>query len=112
MIFSSEHKLVFAAYYEPSNKIWGWFETLSKREREVPSPPVPYCIYAFWGVVGKTITIKRHSWRHRLDHTKSRKLQGKYVEIDQQRLYELWPSFLDDMDQRMLFLSLSDALDG
>ena len=115
MAFLDDNELRFVSHYEPSNKIWGWFR--SRRAEDGHSPYLsdrrrPMEVHAFWGVVGKTITIKRHAWRSHLDHAKAKKLAGKYVEIDQERLLELWPTFWDDIDQRMLFLMLSGGLDA
>ena len=116
MAFLDDNQLMFASYYEPSHKIWGWFR--SKRAEDRRGSPYlsdarrPMEVHAFWGVIGKTITVKRHVWRSNMNHVRDKKLAGKYEEISEERLLELWPMFYEDLDQRMLFLTLSGGLDA
>lgn len=114
MSFTENHHLVFVSYYESSNKIWGWFAPRDqqwRRSAHRSNVRAAHDIFAFWAVVGKTITVHRHRWRGNINQTKAKKLAGKYEEIDQLRLSQLWPSFFGDMDRHMLWLSLSDGLE-
>ena len=105
MSFFDDNELIFISHYEPSNKIWGWFRS-TRKERK------PMDLHAFWAVVGKTITVKRHHWRSNMNHVRDKKLAGKYVEISTERLAELWPSFREDLEQQLLFMRLTGELDG
>lgn len=115
--FIEEYDLAFIAFYEPSGKIWGWFTTKDHRNLLINGDSAkrvrrPRETYAFWAVVGKTITIKKHRpWQNNLDWLKRKKLDGKYVETTADHLYEIWPGFNDDMDQRLLFLRLTGELE-
>ena len=99
-------ELRFIARYEPSNKVWGWYTDLV----DVDGVKRRYA-FAFWAVIGKTISIKRHPlWgRSNLRDLEKQKITNKYFEITEAELLERWPSFWDDLEQRLLFVSLSDG---
>lgn len=112
---ADDHEIAFLAYYEPSHKIWGWLAPRHRNDRRsnpwLSDTRRPMEIIAFWAVIGRTITVKRHLWRSNLNQVKTKKLAGKYVEMSTERLLELWPTFVEDMDQRLLFLRLSDGFE-
>lgn len=103
-------QLQFISYYQPSDKIWGWFT----RESDQPTGQArKQWAYAFWAVVGKTISIKRHriyGWSQ-MQALEETKVANKYMKLSEAELLQRWPSFHDDMDQRLLFLSLSSGFD-
>jgi hypothetical protein len=101
------HEIKALAWYPKENKIWGWF--LPKDG----SKPAKYC-YAFWGVIGKTISIKRHNYWNSdrmMREVLRKKLDHKYWKMSQEELLEKWPDFTDCLERTLLFLQLSNGFD-
>ena len=116
-IFADDYEINFVSWYEPSNKVWGWFTTKQAQTLLVNGDTAkrvkrPREVFAFWAVIGKTITIKRHRpWQNNMDWLKRKKIEGKYVEITPMEFDALWTTFSDDIDQRMMLLRLSGELE-
>lgn len=99
----------FLAYYEPTNKIWGWMTTTGTSNTKHA--------YAFWSVVGKTISFKRHQiysmygkgWMKGLE---TGKLDNKYVEITQEDLLSMWPDFMESLGYRFTYMQLSNGFEA
>jgi hypothetical protein len=103
----------FLAHYEPTNKIWGWMTVDGGSDARHA--------YAFWSVVGKTISFKRHTvhgysirgygkgWMSSIE---SAKLENKYVEISLEDLLSMWPDFMESLGYRFTYLQLSNGFEA
>lgn len=104
-------ELRFVARYEPTNKVWGWL-TLPHEQGKRPAHA-----YAWWAVVGKTISFKRHSIygsfqrQHAMTMLEDAKLENKYVRITEEELLDMWPDFHDALANRFLFMQLSNGFE-
>lgn len=100
----------FIAHYAPTNKIWGWMTTDDITDDRHA--------YAFWSVVGKTISFKRHPIYHIRDFGRGymraieeAKIGNKYVAIDMEELLRMWPDFMESLSYRYTFMQLSNGFD-
>ena len=102
-------KLHFVARYEPTNKVWGWMTI---------SDDISHSAYAFWAVIGKTISFKKHRiYGYRgtdyriMNGLEVAKLENKYVKMTEEELLELWPDFKEAMSNRYTFMQLANGFD-
>lgn len=102
-------ELHFVARYEPTNKVWGWVTFPSDRYD---------CAYAFWSVIGKTISFKKHRLygprgvgSRTMQVLETAKLENKYVKISEEELLELWPDFRESFSNRYTFMQLANGFE-
>jgi hypothetical protein len=98
-------------YHLPEQqKLWGWFvthpATVGGLQRRWSTRT-----WCWWAHVGKTITVRDQgrSGHSHISNLESRKKRNGYTQITTAQLMEMWPSFLEDMDQRMLFELLANG---
>lgn len=104
------YEIKHVSYYEPGNKIWGWMvptaDSKIKNFEQVA--------YAFWAVVGKTVSLNKHiGWKPAIQMTQleKKKADNKYVQLTEEQIAAMWPDLHDAIEQRMLFMTLSDGFD-
>jgi hypothetical protein len=104
------YEIKHVSYYEPGNKIWGWMtptaDSKIKNYEQVA--------YAFWAVVGKTVSLNKHTgWKPAIQMTQleKKKADNKYVQLTEEQITAMWPDLHDAIEQRMLFMTLSDGFD-
>jgi len=107
---TANYEIKQVMYYEPGNKIWGWMVPTSgtnvRNYQQVA--------FAFWAIVGKTISVNKHSsWKPsiQMDVLAKKKAQNQYVEITADQLKSMWPNIDEAIEQKMLFMMLSDGFD-
>ena len=109
-----KYPIKFICHYDPMDKIWGWVlppQNESQLARSGSSWRTPQAAYAFWGVMGKTITIKSHMYHNRgsMHALERRKITNKYEEMTIEALLERWPTFWEQLEQSMVFHKLSEG---
>ena len=95
-------------YNEATNKVWGWMVPAAGN----PMQNKQHTAFAFWAVVGKSISVNKHSgWKPSLhmDAIAKKKVQNQYTEIPVGQLETMWPDIHDAIEQKMLFMQLSDG---
>lgn len=95
------------AYLPEHNKLWGWFivNTPVTKEDRWHGYRDAWC---WWAQVGKVIMVKQHRYHPGyLGHLQATKAKNGYQQITESRLKELWPDFLDCLENRMIFALLS-----
>ncbi len=105
---SENYEIKQVMYYEPGNKIWGWMVPTNGNNMK----QFQHTAFAFWAVVGKSISVNKHnSWKPsiHMEGLVKKKSQNKYVEITTEQLREMWPNVDDAIEQKMLFMMLSDG---
>lgn len=105
-------ELRWICYYEPENKLWGWFlDSQSENKNNLTRRWGIRDCYCFWAVCGKTISLNKHVMLpHNMDKLQDKKLANKYLEISETDLLAMWPSFHEDLHNRFIFASLSEKI--
>ena len=100
-------RIGYLCYYAPLHKIWGW---LGPSPVPVTALREPRAAHAFYGVVGKTLTVVPHAWHNRgsMHALERKKIKHKYSVITINDLTEIWPNFAHCLDQAMLFHMLTE----
>lgn len=101
-----KYKIIKLAVYRPNNKVWGW---LIHREPDRGK----VWAYAFWGVVGKTISLNRHHGYHNLLARRllMKKIKNKYEEIPPAELISMWPDFYEQLEHRFIYYNISNGFE-
>ena len=117
MSADSKYLINYLCYYEPMDKIWGWLQpnvpTPVNRDRSgygISDWRSPKKAYAFWGVTGKTVSIKEHHIHNKgsMHPLELRKIANKYEVMTSDALLERWPLFWDQLEQAMIFHRLRE----
>ena len=71
----------------------------------------PQIAYAFWAVVGKTISIKSHAYYNKgsMHALERRKINNKYVDMPEELILERWPAFVEQLEQALIFHKLREG---
>lgn len=92
-----------------SDKVWGWFWKDPRPGQCAPDSG--QTVYAFWGRRGASPSFKAHRWgTNTIKRTTDSKAQKGYVRIDEERLLDIWPDFLDTLEHRLTWCTLTDAI--
>ncbi len=93
-----------------SDKVWGYFlrptETPIKGKINYwykPSKEQGWNCCVFWGRRGKAMQFKADVTGYKLNNLKLSKIKKGYVEIDEKKLLEIWPTFMDEMQLKLSF---------
>ena len=115
MSIPDRYPVKFICHYEPMDKVWGW---ILPPQYDKPLPNAyssswrePHTAYAFWAVVGKTITVKTHHYHNKgsMHGLEKRKIANKYVEMPVDDLLIRWPTFWEQLEQAIIFHKLSEG---
>lgn len=114
MSIQDKYPIKFLCHYEPMDKVWGWIlppQPESPKNLYSSDWRGPHVSYAFWAVVGKTITVKTHSYYNKgsMHGLEKRKITNKYVEIPVDEMLQRWPGFWDQLEQAIIFHKLSEG---
>ena len=115
MNIPDKYPIKFLCHYEPMDKIWGWILPPHTADDPVLSYSSswrePHTAYAFWAVVGKTITVKTHHYHNKgsMHGLEKRKIANKYVEMPVDDLLTRWPTFWEQLEQAIIFHKLSEG---
>jgi len=65
--------------------------------------------YACWGARGKTVNFKKHDSFNSLRRVIDSK-RGKYGEVSETKLLDIWPDFYDSVESRLVFCTLANKI--
>ena len=89
-----------------SDKIWGYFT--------VGSDTGPF--YIFWAGRGKALTFKKESDAFEVTRIRRSKENRHYLKaytgISETKLAEIWPTFAEELEQRLSFAMLANRIKG
>ena len=92
------------------NKLWGCFFVHRETAARSYYPRRGIDLWCWWAENGKSIHVKKH--RENFGIMRSlcdRKEKNGYQLITQEQLLELWPSFMMDLENKMIFEMLRDV---
>lgn len=102
-------ELRWIGYCEANNKVWGWLV-----DPKSPGANNKYAAkecYCFWSVVGKTISMNKHHYRTwEMEALEKKKVGNKYLQITEEQLMEMWPTFWGDFHNRFVFATLAGTI--
>jgi hypothetical protein len=92
-----------------SDKIWGYFlrpTTVDGNRRDMWNRPTKErgwncCI--FWGRRGKAMQFKADITGHELDKLVRSKLAKGYLKIDENKLLNIWPTFIEEAEAKLMW---------
>lgn len=88
-----------------SDKIWGYF--LRPTPGYDPSVPLwrrqPHNICIFWGRRGKAMQFKADTTSYELDKLVQSKLAKGYLKIDETKLLNIWPTFIEEAEAKLMW---------
>lgn len=108
---TTNYEIKQVMYYEPANKVWGWMVPTNGNNVK----DFQHVAFAFWAVMGKSISVNKHrGWKPSLhmDAIAKKKINNKYVELPVNEFVKMWPEVNDAIEQKMLFMMLSDGFNG
>jgi hypothetical protein len=117
MSIQDKYPVKFICHYEPMDKLWGWIlppqydKALPQTSSYSSTQREPHVAYAFWAVVGKTITVTSHHYYNKgsMHGLEKRKITNKYVEMPVDSVLERWPTFWEQLEQAIIFHKLSEG---
>jgi len=103
------YNIRWLGYCEHNDKLWGWFRAPGSGDDGRFGERDSYC---FWAVRGKTISMNKHRiWSpHSMDRMVDAKIKNGYASIKLEDALAMWPTMMEDMQHRFLFLRLSDVI--
>jgi hypothetical protein len=113
MIDRFDIRWVGRCQYGDVDKIWGWFLYTDASNDKHQGPSLvrrPAYAYAFWGSVGKSISLKTHLYHmHTLAGIVKKKKDRHYVEITPEDLLNAWENIGDAINERFMFHILASS---
>ena len=107
MITRFDIRWVGRCQYSDVDKIWGWFfytDALDNKHNALKSLRRPEYAYAFWGSMGKSISLKTHVYyRPALDGMVKKKIDRNYVELTQHELLAAWQNIGEAINEQFMF---------
>jgi predicted DNA-binding WGR domain protein len=89
---------------ENHDKIWGYFyRPTDTTGRYGVSKSWGWNIVIFWARRGKAMQFKADTSGHELDKLVRSKLKKGYREITQQKFLEIWPSFIQECEEKLMW---------
>ena len=106
---SIENEFVFIGWNQEgtSDKIWGYFlrptNTDGLPSWQKPTKHWGWNCCIFWGRRGKAMSFKGNTTGHELDKLRDSKLRKGYVEISKKKLMEIWPTFIEEAEGKLMW---------
>jgi hypothetical protein len=107
---SIENEFVFIGWNTEgtSDKIWGYFLRPTPEDTTRPFWMRPRkdqgwncCI--FWGRRGKAMQFKADTTGHELDKLARSKIKKGYLKIDEAKLLNIWPTFIEEAEGKLMW---------
>lgn len=98
--------------YKPQMKVWGWYIDSNKFQSNQRSNWGIKDCFCFWAICGKTININKHLYiPYSMQKLVNKKISNSYVHIEPiDEFIKLWPTFYQDLSNRIVFKTLSGEL--
>lgn len=90
---------------ENHDKIWGYFYRPTERTSDwwVPTKARGWNVVVFWARRGKAMQFKADVSGHELDKLVRSKMKKGYEQIDEKRFFEIWPSFIQECEEKLMW---------
>lgn len=89
--------------YGNIDKVWGVFQY-----KDTPKIRRHEATYAFWGNVGKRLSISQHDREYYTDMLIDKKKKNGYNQISQKSLESIFNNLYDNLDESFVFHKLSE----
>lgn len=88
-----------------SDKIWGFFHrpTPNFQPQRWGNPNHNQNVCVFWGRRGKAMQFKGDISGHDLDKLKQSKLKKGYLQISEEKLLNIWPTFITEAEGKLMW---------
>jgi len=86
-----------------SDKIWGYFLRPTPDAAAWTTKDWGYNCCIFWGRRGKAMQFKADITGHDLNKLRESKLRKGYVKISPEKLLEIWPSFIEEAEAKLMW---------
>jgi hypothetical protein len=90
-----------------SDKVWGYF--LRPIDRSKPWSPRQHVV-VFWAKRGKAMRFKPDFVGTPLNRLVGTKINDGYVSISSNKLYEIWPDFVQSAKEKLMFEVLAGKI--
>lgn len=106
---SIENKFAFIGWNQEgtSDKIWGYFLRPTNTEGmtawQKPTPQRGWNCCIFWGRRGKAMQFKADVTGWDLDKLQASKIKKGYVSISEAKLLEIWPTFIQEAEAKLMW---------
>ena len=107
---SIENKFEFIGWNTEGNsdKIWGYFLRPTPIDESAPfwmraTKDRGWDCCVFWGRRGKAMQFKADITGHELDKLVRSKLNKGYLKIDESKLMNIWPTFIEEAEGKLMW---------
>lgn len=104
---SIENEFVFIGWNQEgtSDKIWGYFlrPTPEAEGRPWITKDWGHNCVIFWGRRGKAMQFKADVTGDDINKLRTSKLKKGYVKITRDRLLEIWPTFIQEAEEKLMW---------
>lgn len=103
-------EIKWAGIYPTGNKVWGWFVDLQRDAADAQGAKRWHSkeCFCFWSVMGKTISLNKHSnYTWEMEALQKKKLSNGYEQVTAEQLLLAWPTFYNDLHNRYIFSTLA-----
>lgn len=113
---SIENEFVFIGWNQEgtSDKIWGYFlrptDMTSGWKYGLPTKAMGWNCCIFWGRRGKTMQFKADVTGYNLDSLVASKKRKGYEKITEAKLMEIWPTFIQEAEEKLMWDVLSGKI--
>lgn len=106
---SIENEFVFIGWNQEgtSDKVWGYFLRPTPDAKSWHSKTWGWNACVFWARRGKSMQFKADTTGHELDKLRDSKLKKGYVQISREKLFEIWPTFIEEAEAKLMWEVLS-----
>lgn len=87
------------------DKVWGYFyrPTTVETGRHWPAKSYGWNCCIFWARRGKAMQFKADTTGPELDKLVRTKVKKGYAKISQPRLFEIWPTFIEEAEAKLMW---------
>ena len=107
---SIENEFVFIGWNTEGNsdKIWGYFLRPTQGSDSTnwwskPTKASGWNCCIFWGRRGKAMQFKADVTGYELDKLVATKLKKGYLKIDETKLHNIWPTFIEEAEAKLMW---------
>lgn len=111
---SIENEFMFIGWNQEgtSDKIWGYFlrPTPEAETKTWITKTWGHNCCIFWGRRGKAMQFKADTTGYSLDKLREGKLKKGYKQISRDKLLEIWPTFIEEAEAKLMWDVLSGKI--
>lgn len=112
---SIENEFVFIGWNTEgtSDKIWGYFLRPTQESTNwwnTPTKAAGWNCCIFWGRRGKAMSFKADVTGYELEKLVQSKLKKGYLKIDETKLHNIWPTFIEEAEAKLMWEVLAGKI--